>query len=255
MVFPGRGRENRRPWRSPSSVIVAGLLGLAMVASLLLVFSESVQLLRVAVVVALWAATVGAIAMTKYRRESALDKAKADDLKTVYELQLEREISARREYELTLEEKVRTELRIDADEMAALRTELVALRRNLEALFEGKLPVDAVALQTGADRARELGGATRVTAPRPSGPAFASPDDEPLTAETTAVSSEQNEKPSDAAEETIAAGATETGGTTPAAEDDEPTGRRGRRRADESGGGHTKGRSVAEILAALSADR
>ncbi len=31
--------------------------------------------------------------MTKYRRESALDKAKAEDLKTVYELQLDREIS------------------------------------------------------------------------------------------------------------------------------------------------------------------
>jgi hypothetical protein len=349
MVFPGRSKENRRPWRSPSSVIVAGLLGLAMAASLLLVFSESVQLLRIAVVVALWAATVGAIAMTKYRRESALDRAKVDDLKTVYELQLEREISARREYELTVEEKVRTELRLDADEMSSLRAELAALRRNLEVLFDGRLPVDAVALQDSAQRARELHGATRVTAPRPSGPAFASPDDEPLTAETTTVSPEQNDKaaaetaeaatPADKTDRTATntvkpgrtaksasktdkladksdkpaekagksapveapgesadkkPGKAEPAGKTPpdpaskkapaakpqpaadtvesddeatpaektpsaekapsSEEGEEPTGRQGRRRLAEDGA-HTQGRSVAEILAALSNDR
>lgn len=222
MVSSGRDNKNRRPWRSTGSMVVAGLLALAMVASLLLIFSESVQLLRVAVVVALWAATVGAIAMNKYRRESALDRAKVDDLKTVYDLQLEREISARREYELTVEEKVRSDLRIDADEMAALRAELAALRRNLEVLFEGRLPDDNVALEGHAERVRELGPSTRVTAPRPSGPAFASPDDEPLTAETTAN------------------------------EADDPTDG-GRRRRGE--GAHQDGRSVAEILAAMSTER
>ncbi|KSZ56808.1 hypothetical protein Z045_20550 [Rhodococcus pyridinivorans KG-16] len=168
-------------------MIVAGLLALAMIASLLLIFSESVQLLRVAVVVALWAATVGAIAMNKYRRESALDRAKADDLKTVYELQLQREIAARREYELSVEEKVRADLKLDAGEMAALRTELATLRRTLEMLFDGRLPDDVVALEGRAEKLRELSEAARVSAPRPSGPAFASPDDEPVTAETESV--------------------------------------------------------------------
>ncbi len=168
-------------------MIVAGLLALAMIASLLLIFSESVQLLRVAVVVALWAATVGAIAMNKYRRESALDRAKADDLKTVYELQLQREIAARREYELSVEEKVRADLKLDAGEMAALRTELATLRRTLEMLFDGRLPDDVVALEGQAEKLRELSEAARVSAPRPSGPAFASPDDEPVTAETESV--------------------------------------------------------------------
>ncbi|BDB58640.1 hypothetical protein RDE2_04340 [Rhodococcus sp. RDE2] len=168
-------------------MIVAGLLALAMIASLLLIFSESVQLLRVAVVVALWAATVGAIAMNKYRRESALDRAKADDLKTVYELQLQREIAARREYELSVEAKVRADLKLDAGEMAALRTELATLRRTLEMLFDGRLPDDVVALEGQAEKLRELSEAARVSAPRPSGPAFASPDDEPVTAETESV--------------------------------------------------------------------
>ncbi|AHD22511.1 membrane protein [Rhodococcus pyridinivorans SB3094] len=185
-------------------MIVAGLLALAMIASLLLIFSESVQLLRVGVVVALWAATVGAIAMNKYRRESALDRAKADDLKTVYELQLQREIAARREYELTVEEKVRADLKLDAGEMAALRTELATLRRTLEMLFDGRLPDDVVALEGQAEKLRGLSEAARVSAPRPSGPAFASPDDEPVTAETESV--EAAMRAAEASEKTSAKG-------------------------------------------------
>ncbi|AWG97561.1 hypothetical protein DCN13_02745 [Rhodococcus ruber] len=305
-------------------MIVAALLALALIASLFLVFSDSVQLLRVGLVVALWAATVGAIAMTKYRRESALDRAKVRDLQTVYELQLEREIAARREYELTVEEKVRSELRIDADQMAALRAELAALRRNLEVLFDGRLPEDRAALWAGRGQLQELGGGNfRVTAaPRPAGPFFASPDDEPVTAETTVVTDGDTttavprrpagataapgaspdprrqdgtgpedrteagtrpEEPEDAGtrpEEPEAAGTRpeqpEDAGTRPEQPEDagsqpeppedgasdadgdaEPTGRRARRRrADDAGeGAHSQGRTVAEILAALSAER
>jgi hypothetical protein len=62
------------------------------------------------------------------------------DLKLVYDLQLDREISARREYELTVESQLRrelaSELRAQAtDEVAALRAELAALRNSLEILF------------------------------------------------------------------------------------------------------------------------
>jgi len=258
-------------------MIVAGLLALAMIASLLLVISDSVQVLRIAVVVALWAATVGAIAMTKYRRESALDRAKVEDLKTVYDLQLEREISARREYELTVEERVRSDLRIDAEEMAALRRDLAALRHNLEVLFDGRLPDDNVALDGHAERRRELDATTRVTAPRPSGPAFASPDDEPLTAETTTVSPEEHidtggaraatspSRPRPSEPRTFGPPPERRASESPAAEGpaadprptdvptaEPPTGRRGRRRAE---GAHSEGRSVAEILAALSSER
>lgn len=230
-------------------MIVAGLIALAMIASLFLVLSDSVQLLRVAVVAALWAATVGAIAMTKYRRESALDRAKAEDLKKVYELQLQREISARREYELTVEEKVRSDLRVEADEMAALRSELATLRRTLEVLFDGRLPDDVVALEGQGERRQALGVATRVTAPRPSGPAFASPDDEPVTAETTSVGAEDDKQERAGVEDDHGGddlGGDDLGG-------DEPVGRRARRRRAE--GEHSDARSVAEILASLSTDR
>jgi len=186
-------------------MIVAGLVVLAVAASLLLIFSESVQLLRVGLVIALWAATLGAIAMTKYRRESALDKAKVRDLQKVYELQLEREISARREYELGVEARVRGELGAEAETMKALREELAALRRNLEVLFDGRLPEDRVALRAESTRVQELAGSYQPAAsglfvpgaqksardqsrqPAPQGPGFANPYDDPVTAETTVI--------------------------------------------------------------------
>lgn len=210
-------------------MIVAGLLALAVIASLFLIFSNSVQLLRVGLVVALWAATLGAIAMTKYRRESALDKAKVADLQTVYELQLEREISARREYELSVEGRVRREVSADAEELSALRAELVALRRNLEALFDGGLLPERPALKADSTRVGELGGGPyrayqpaasglyvpgagqnatgspspqggSLAAPSPQGGSLASPspqvgglaspNDGPVTAETTVVFAE-----------------------------------------------------------------
>lgn len=278
MGTSGRDRNERRQWRSAGSVIVAALLALAMAASLFLVFSESVQLLRVGVVVALWAATVGAIAMTKYRRESALEKAKVEDLKTVYELQLEREISARREYELTVEQKVRSQLEVEADEMAQLRADLAALRRNLEMLFDGRMPEDRTALNSVAKPAQEIGPraeSTQVTAPRPAGPAFASPDDEPLTAETTVVAPERGRtataeakpdlrkaeaKPdrrkdgtpaADEAAESADASGADGLSNLPA------TGRRARRLRAEAAGEESEpqGRSVADILASLSTER
>jgi hypothetical protein len=211
MTNPGRLKSARRNQRSASQMIVAALLALAVVASLFLIFSESVPLLRVGVVVALWAATLGAIAMTKYRRESALDKAKVNDLQTVYELQLEREISARREYELTVEKRVRSEVRADAEELAALRAELSSLRKSLEALFDGAMPTERIALRADSTRVQELaGGSYSSYQPAPSGlyiPGaghaghqgqqsggpqhnFANPDDEPVTAETSIVAPE-----------------------------------------------------------------
>ena len=93
---------------------------------------------------ALWAAVVAAFVSVIYRRQADVDRAKARDLKLVYDLQLDREISARREYELTVETELRRELSSEiraqaADEVAALRAELAALRANLEYLFDADL--------------------------------------------------------------------------------------------------------------------
>lgn len=124
--------------------MLTALLVLAIGASSALVFTNRVELLKLAVILALWAAVVAAFVSVIYRRQSDVDQARARDLKLVYDLQLDREISARREYELTVESQLRRELASElraqaADEVAALRAELSALRTNLEILFDAEL--------------------------------------------------------------------------------------------------------------------
>ncbi|MGU3502265.1 DUF6779 domain-containing protein [Mycobacterium sp. C31M] len=144
MTDPSRGMRVRRANRRPGWVLLTALLVLAIVASTVLVFTNRVELLKLAVVLALWAAVAAAFVSFIYRRQSDLDQAKVRDLKYVYDLQLDREISARREYELSVETHLRRELAAElraqsADEVASLRAELAALRANLEILFDTDL--------------------------------------------------------------------------------------------------------------------
>ncbi|MFI2839869.1 DUF6779 domain-containing protein [Mycolicibacterium sp. PDY-3] len=167
MTDPSRGMRARRVNRRPGWVLLTVLLVLAIVSSTVLVFTNRVELLKLAVVLALWAAVAAAFASFIYRRQSDLDQAKVRDLKYVYDLQLDREISARREYELAVETQLRRELSAElraqsSDEVAALRAELAALRANLEILFDADLD-ERPALETERPAGRVI--ASRIDAP------------------------------------------------------------------------------------------
>jgi hypothetical protein len=134
------------------------LVVLAIVASSALVFTNRIELLRLAVILSLWAAVIGAFVSVIYRRRSDIDQSRVRDLKLVYDLQLDREIAARHEYELAVESKLRQELAYElrgqaSDEVAALRAELAALRTNLEVLFDTNLG-DRPAIETDRGTAR-----------------------------------------------------------------------------------------------------
>ncbi|MGB8387518.1 DUF6779 domain-containing protein, partial [Mycobacterium sp.] len=161
MTVLSRGARVRRGGRRPGWVLLTALLVLAMGASSALVFTNRVELLKLAVILALWAAVAGAFVSVLYRRQSDADQARIRDLKLVYDLQLDREISARREYELTVESQLRRELTSElraaaADDLAALQAELSALRTSLEILFDTDLAHRPAlgTFETDAPRAR-----------------------------------------------------------------------------------------------------
>lgn len=144
MTVPVRTAKSRRGSRRPGWALLTALLVLAIGAGVAVIFTDKPIYLRIGVVLGLWAAIIAAFAALTYRRQSDADQAKVRDQKLVYDLQLEREISARREYELTVENRLRQELASEveaqtADEVATLRAELAALRTNLEILFNADL--------------------------------------------------------------------------------------------------------------------
>ncbi len=172
-----RGARSRRGGRRPGWLLLTVLLVLAIVASSALVFTSRVELLKLAVILALWAAVVAAFVSVIYRRQSDMDQAKVRDLKLVYDLQLDREISARREYELSVETQLRRELSSElraqsADEVAGLRAELAALRANLEILFDADLShrpaleTERRAVRAYSDWTRDAETTGRVTSSR-----------------------------------------------------------------------------------------
>ncbi|MDY6808203.1 MAG: DUF6779 domain-containing protein [Actinomycetota bacterium] len=152
----GRSAEPRRSGRSVGQWLLGLLIVLAIAASILMVFTDQLSISgSLAVIAALWAAVIGAILVTKFRRQAESAEAKSRDLRLVYELQLEREIAARRQYELDVETTVRKEVSAEAnEELADLKAQVLALRSSLEMLLGESLPDPRVALPS--DKLREL---------------------------------------------------------------------------------------------------
>lgn len=130
---------------------------LALIASLLMVFGGDLSLTAsLAVIAALWAAVIGAVLVTKYRRQADVAETRNRDLRQVYELQLEREIAARRQYEADVETAIRHELGEETnEEFEALKQQVLALRASLEKLLGNPLPDVPLALRP--ERRRALG--------------------------------------------------------------------------------------------------
>ncbi|MGZ4553680.1 MAG: DUF6779 domain-containing protein [Mycobacteriaceae bacterium] len=161
MTPSARTGRARRGSRAPAELLLGVLVALAVGGSLVMVFSSSAQLLRLAVVALLWVAVICSIAVTKYRRDASTSASRAHELQKVYALELEREVNARREHELVVEsdmrEQVAAQLRSGAtDELAGLREEVKALRESLTSLFNGDMVVERVALRAESTRIRSL---------------------------------------------------------------------------------------------------
>ncbi|MGH3799803.1 MAG: DUF6779 domain-containing protein [Pseudonocardiaceae bacterium] len=138
--------------RGSSRVLMLGTVVLAAgAAAVLAAGAQDTRLLRLGLVAALWAALLGAFAAARMRREISSGASQADELQTVHQLELEREVGAWREHTLTVERDLR-DLReqteqVERREIAALRAELAAMRTNLEKLTDRDPLVERVALR------------------------------------------------------------------------------------------------------------
>ncbi|GAA3556688.1 hypothetical protein GCM10022222_45480 [Amycolatopsis ultiminotia] len=151
-----RGRLLGRPW------LIVGLV-LAVGATLALVLSDDLRFLRLGIVAALWAALIGAFLAVRYRKNAAHSEDAVAEAQAVYELELEREIAARREYELEIEAETREAAQAQSrEELNALRAEVIALRESLQSLLGGEVLLERVALTAQATRMRALNDEQRL---------------------------------------------------------------------------------------------
>ncbi|WP_040518493.1 DUF6779 domain-containing protein [Gordonia neofelifaecis] len=153
-------RSEEAAKKRPSSAgqwLIGLFVVLAIVASLLMIFGNDFSVpATLAVIAALWAAVIGAVLVTKYRRQADVAESRSRDLRLVYELQLEREIAARRQYESDVESAIRQEVASESNvELEELKAQVLALRASLEQLLGTPLPDMRAAI--GLERPRELG--------------------------------------------------------------------------------------------------
>ncbi|MDQ3886975.1 MAG: hypothetical protein M3308_08225 [Actinomycetota bacterium] len=158
MPGPGEPSERFHGTRGTGQLLFYGCLGLVVAAAAALALgADDTRLLRMGILASLWAALLGAFAAAKMRREVASGSERAEDLRTIYRLELEREIAARREHELVVERELRREAREDSrHELEELRAELRSLRESLRQLFGGELLVERVAVRAESTRVRSL---------------------------------------------------------------------------------------------------
>jgi hypothetical protein len=150
------------------TVALVAAVAIALASTAAVVLSDDPEMLRLAVVGALWAFVLAAFAAPRRREpeQASGDPGSALELRRTYEIELEKEVAARREYELQLEVYLRRELeRGLAEDVAALRDEVGRMRGDMIDRLDGELRMERIettrliggSLRALQDEARRLG--------------------------------------------------------------------------------------------------
>jgi hypothetical protein len=138
-------------------LLMVFVIVLAVASTLMLVLADNTTWLRMGVLAALWAALLAGLLAVKFRKQVGDRENEVADLQSVYELELEREVAARREYELEVEAEARKRVEeASKADLAELRAELRGLRESLERLNGGEVLVERFALRAQSTRMRAL---------------------------------------------------------------------------------------------------
>lgn len=137
--------------------LMSVLLVLAVIASVVMLFASSAGWMKVAVLLALWAAVIGVVLVTRYRKTIALERKRLETIEELHKVELDRELATHREQELILEQNYLDSLEgSNDDSIAALRAEVYALRAQLAELMGEDFDDEQLALRAQAERLREL---------------------------------------------------------------------------------------------------
>jgi hypothetical protein len=120
-------------------------------ATALVVLSDDERMLRLAAVLALWAALIAAFAVTRSRRDAKTAALRESEAHLAYQVELQREVSARHEYEAELAAQMAAE---QSSQIAELREQLDRLTEVLAALADGELLVSRMTLSAQSARFR-----------------------------------------------------------------------------------------------------
>jgi len=122
-------------------------------AAVLALGTQDAQLLRLGVVAALWAALLAAFTTARARRDVSSRAEHVDRLRAAYQLELQREVVARREHALTVERALREQAQLSQQrEIGQLRAELAAVGGNLAQLLGGNSMLERVTMRTDSTR-------------------------------------------------------------------------------------------------------
>lgn len=142
-------------------LVVGFVLGAAAIVVVVL-FGNEHWAMPVAVLAALWAALLAAIALEWFRREAQLVSARESEIARTYELELLREVTARREFETALVDKVREGVESrHSEDLQALREQIERLTSALSNLMDGDVLVERLTLSAESTRVRGLAGGGR----------------------------------------------------------------------------------------------
>lgn len=134
-------------WRK--TIITSAGVILALFSLATLGLSSDVRQLRLAVVGALWAFLLVAVTNLPRRAQETVHQEDEEELKRFYQLELDQEVAARREYELRLEVQLRRELDQNRSaDLEKIRTDLVQLRTDINGTAQPR-PVQRPAIPAG----------------------------------------------------------------------------------------------------------
>lgn len=140
-----------------SFAAIVVMLVFAVVATILMLFTDSETWTKIAVLCALWAAIVGCIAVARLRKQVDNQQRDTDNLERLHQAELERELATHREQELILEQNYYDSLQEqEQNTLADIRAELTVLRENLSAMMGTDLDTERTALKAEAQRILEL---------------------------------------------------------------------------------------------------